>query len=124
MNCPKCRAPMEIVTYAEIVVDRCTKCRGLFFDALEPEKLKRAKGSEVIDDGDAAVGEKYDEIDLINCPRDTTRMVRMTAPRQYHLHFETCPVCFGTFFDAGEFRDWKEETLADVFRGIFAKKRA
>ena len=49
MNCPKCRAPMEIVTYAEIVVDRCTKCRGLFFDALEPEKLKRAKGSEVID---------------------------------------------------------------------------
>ena len=51
---------MEIVTYAEIVVDRCTKCRGLFFDALEPEKLKRAKGSEVIDDGDAAVGEKYD----------------------------------------------------------------
>ena len=123
MQCPKCRAPMEMVTYGDAVVDRCTRCRGLFFDALEPEKLKALAGSERIDDGDSEVGRKWDEVDRIDCPRDSTRMVRLTVPRQYHLHYEQCPVCSGSFFDAGEFRDWKEETFLDVIKSFFAKKR-
>ncbi len=124
MNCPKCTAPMEIVRFESIEVDRCTKCKGLFFDAMEPERLRKMRGSESIDIGDAELGRAQNENDRIRCPRDTTPMLRIVDPGQPHLWLESCPVCNGTFFDAGELRDWKEETLGDLVRSFFAKPRA
>jgi Zn-finger nucleic acid-binding protein len=124
MKCPKCKAPMELVRFEPIEVDRCTACKGIFFDATEAEALKKLRGSEAIDVGDAAVGKAQNENDRIRCPRDTVQMIRIVDPKQPHLWLETCPVCSGTFFDAGELRDWKHETLLDVFRGLFAKPRS
>jgi hypothetical protein len=37
----------------------------------------------------------------------------MVDPAQPDIWFESCPVCHGTFFDAGEFRDWKDRTLGE-----------
>ena len=119
MNCPKCSAAMETVEFEKIEVDRCSACRGLFFDAREAEKLKAIPGSEAIDVGRAEVGRVQNTNDRIRCPRDTTPMLRIVDPRQSHIHLETCPVCQGMFFDAGEFTDWKNETLMDVVRGWF-----
>ena len=48
INCPKCGSPMGKVTFASVVVDRCTSCRGLWFDAREHERLKDMKGSEML----------------------------------------------------------------------------
>jgi Zn-finger nucleic acid-binding protein len=124
MKCPKCGAAMETVDFEGIEVDRCTGCRGLFFDAREAEKLKARPGSEALDVGDAQVGRGHNQNGNVRCPRDTSPMVRMVDPRQPHIHLETCPVCFGMFFDAGEFSDWKSETLADVVRGWFARPRS
>jgi uncharacterized protein len=124
MKCPKCAAPMELVRFQSIEVDRCTACKGIYFDSSEADALKKLRGSEVIDVGDAAVGEKQNANDRIQCPRDTVTMIRIVDPKQPHIWLEQCPVCSGTWFDAGEFRDWKEETLADVFRGFFAKPRS
>lgn len=123
MKCPKCNAPMETVLFEGIEVDRCAGCKGLFFDLMEAERLRDKPGSEAIDVGDAEVGKAQNENDRIRCPRDTTWMIRVVDPKQPHLWLETCSVCHGTFFDAGEFRDWKHETLLDVVRGWFAKKR-
>jgi Zn-finger nucleic acid-binding protein len=50
-------------------------------------------------------------------------MVKMVDHKQPHIWYETCHSCFGVFFDAGEFRDFKEETLADYFKDLFAKER-
>ncbi len=69
MNCPKCNAGMELVTFEGVTVDRCTECRGIWFDANEQKWLKEKKGSEVIDDGDASVGRKMDKINNYECPR-------------------------------------------------------
>jgi Zn-finger nucleic acid-binding protein len=124
MQCPKCKQVMEKVVFAEIEVDRCTGCRGLFFDSREAERLKKTSGSEAIDVGDAEVGKKYNETDRIRCPRDTTPMVRVVDPKQSHIWTETCPVCFGSFFDAGEFRDFKQETFGDVLKSWFTRERS
>jgi len=35
--------------------------------------------------------------------------------------YEYCPVCHGTFFDAGEFTDFKQETVLDFIKKIFLK---
>jgi uncharacterized protein len=124
MQCPKCKEIMEKVVYAEIEVERCTRCRGLFFDAMEAERLKKLRGSEAIDVGDADLGKQYNERDRIRCPRDTTPMVRVVDPKQPHIWTETCPVCFGSFFDAGEFRDFKHETFGDVLKSWFVRERS
>jgi len=123
MKCPKCNSDMEKVTFEQIEVDRCTKCKGLWFDMLEHEHLKAMQHSESIDVGKVDIGKEYDKIDKIDCPVCQTMMMRMVDKNQPHIRYEACTSCYGVFFDAGEFRDYKEETVLDFFRDIFAKKR-
>jgi uncharacterized protein len=124
VNCPKCKSSMEIVIFEGIEVDRCTKCKGLFFDSRENERLKSMRGSEIIDSGDPAIGKKNNTIRHVSCPRDGTPMVRMVDPAQSHLWYETCSACGGVYFDAGEFRDYKDRTLFDFIRDVFARPRS
>jgi len=105
---------MEKVTYQNIEVDRCTGCQGIWFDLLEHRELKGLAGSEKIDIAEAG---------NINCPVCQTRMTRLVDVEQPHLQYESCPVCYGVFFDAGEFRDYKAETILDFFRDLSAKER-
>lgn len=123
MNCPKCNAAMELVRYGGLEIDRCTNCKGLWFAGLEKEIMEKLEGSEVIDVGDPDVGEEYDKTDRYSCPECSGAMVRMVDVRQPHIHFEQCSVCYGTFFDAGEFKDLKERTIADMFRDWLSEER-
>lgn len=123
MRCPKCEAEMQVVEYEGISVDRCSGCSGLWFDMLEHEHLKDIAGSESIDIGSAEAGKKYNEVDRIDCPVCKTQMIRMVDRLQPHIWYEACTSCYGVFFDAGEFRDYKERTVLDFFRDILAKGR-
>ena len=116
MKCPKCESAMEKVRYSGIEVDRCIKCKGIWFDILEHEDLKKIEGSESIDIGDEQVGEKYDKIRKIDCPICHTNMIPMVDKGQYHIKYEACTICYGVFFDAGEFKDFKEKTVLESFK--------
>lgn len=116
MQCPKCQGEFETVTYESIEVDRCTHCKGIWFDFLEQEDLKKIEGSENIDIGDEQTGGKYNQMRKINCPRCDVTMLAMVDKDQFHIKYESCPGCFGTFFDAGEFKDFKERTVVERFR--------
>ena len=39
MRCPKCGEQLTEVTFQDIKVDRCTDCRGVWFDPGELERL-------------------------------------------------------------------------------------
>lgn len=122
MQCPKCHASMEEVSTPEGSADRCTACKGLWFDMLEHEDLKSY--ARVIDTGDAGSAKDYNRIDRIDCPVCRgSRMIRMVDPQQPHIWFESCPTCYGRFFDAGEFRDLAEHTVRDFVRRLSAKAR-
>ena len=123
MKCPKCEAEMEKVVFQNIEVDRCTNCRGIWFDRLEHESLKQLKGSEDIDVGAPEKGKEFNRVDKINCPVCHTIMVRMVDAGQPHIWFEKCASCDGVFFDAGEFTDFKEHTLSDFIKDLMAKER-
>ena len=123
MNCPKCNDQMYAVIFDNIAVDRCVGCKGLWFDMLDHEHLKAIEGSEAIDFGDPEVGKKFNKIDDIKCPTCSAPMLKMVDRDQPHIWYEGCPSCFGVFFDAGEFRDYKEKTVVDFFRDIFTKER-
>src|SRR5258706_12333698 len=102
MNCPKCRAAMETVAFEGIEVDRCTACKGLWFDVLEKEHLNDLKGPEVIDVGErpADAGDAHRRR---LCPGWKSLMITMSEMGPPQCTSETSRAFFGTFFDAGEF---------------------
>ena len=114
---------MVKVTFADVEVDRCTCCQGIFFDEFEKAQLQKMKGADAIDIGDAKVGRQFNKVDRINCPRCSSRMIRMVDLDQPHIWFEHCTVCGGSFFDAGEFKDLKHHTILDFFRDLTVKER-
>ncbi len=124
MQCPKCEAAFEKLDFRGIEIDRCTGCRGLWFDMLEKEDMLRAAGSEKIDIGNPEDGARYDKIRDIKCPRCQGAMVKMVDKDQIHVQFESCPGCYGTFFDAGEFADLKELTVLERFTKLLNTLRS
>jgi Zn-finger nucleic acid-binding protein len=114
---------MATIVFNDVEVDRCTNCQGLWFDEFEKEALKKLKGSDAIDTGARSLGERFNKIDRINCPRCSTLMIRMVDVDQPHIWFEHCKVCGGSFFDAGEFKDLKHHTILDFFKDLAVRPR-
>lgn len=121
MHCPKCQAKMERVVIDQHEIDRCTGCRGLWFDLEEHEEAKAL--AEQVDIGDATLGSLQNAIDRICCPvcPGSQPMIRMVDARQPHIRFESCTVCYGRFYDAGEYKDFAEFTVGEWFRGLSLK---
>lgn len=123
MQCPKCDNAMETVVFKEIEVERCSHCGGLWFDMLEREDLRSLEGSEAIDTGDPREGARYNRMGNILCPVCKARVIPMVDVKQPHIWYESCQSCYGVFFDAGEFTDYKHYTVSDIFKDLFAKER-
>lgn len=123
MRCPKCRADMEQVDYEGVEIDRCTICKGIWFDAGEIELLSDKRAAAAIDVGDASVGKKSNATDDYQCPRCSGAMVGVVDARQRHIWFETCSSCNGSFLDAGELRDLSTINIADFFKDLTTPER-
>lgn len=126
MDCPKCHSPMEEQSLSTlrggVTVDRCTGCQGIWFDIGEAEMLKGKWRSEFVDSGVPTIGRKQNKIRDIDCPRCGKRMLKLNDPVQKHIQYEACED-HGMYFDAGEFSDYKHETLMDIFRDFVFKIR-
>ena len=87
MDCPKCHAEMQEHTLSTlsggVTVDRCTNCKGIWFDIGEAEQLKDKWMADYIDDGDPAVGREHNEIRDINCPRCGKKMAELMEKHDY-----------------------------------------
>jgi Zn-finger nucleic acid-binding protein len=106
---------MAVIATPEGEVDRCKQCHGIWFDAAEDSAL--LKHAATVDTGSAETGAKFNSVDRIRCPVcPNSMLLRMVDPVQPHIWFESCPTCHGRFFDAGEFRDLAELTMADLLK--------
>ena len=123
MQCPKCDSVMETVNYQRVEINRCTTCLGIWFDPGEADQLKKMGMSEFLDKGDPAVGKTYNELENVSCPLCGDTLDKVCDEKQTHIQYESCPKGHGAFFDAGEFKDWKYETLMDRLRGLFVRLR-
>jgi PAT family beta-lactamase induction signal transducer AmpG len=123
IRCPKCRADMELVMHDGVEIDRCTQCKGIWFDAGEVSLLNDPGVAAAIDTGSAGEGKHYNSIDDYRCPRCGSEMLKQVHPRQKHIWYEVCADCEGSFFDAGEFRDLSQLTLSDFFKGLLSRQR-
>jgi Zn-finger nucleic acid-binding protein len=118
MNCPKCATRMDDLRFQDVVYRRCEGCNGIWFDGVAHKALKLIPGSESIDIGTVAQGHEWDGMTGVKCPDCGRAMERMRDKYQPHIRYEACPVQDGVFFDAGEFRDFKEETVGDFIRSL------
>ncbi len=88
----------------------------------EHEDLKEI--AEGVDTGDPEVGKKYNEIGDIYCAVcPNSKMIRMVDAEQSHIWFESCPTCYGRFYDAGELIDFSEHTIGDFIKKFTVKER-
>jgi Zn-finger nucleic acid-binding protein len=120
LHCPKCKAPMEQVQVEATQVDRCTSCRGLWFDALEDQDIRGTEGAETLDtattpQAEPAKGAKGAK-GTIECPRCQARMIHMVDRMGKRIQYESCPRCHGKFLDAGEFRALEPRSVTDTMR--------
>ncbi|MEO6098141.1 MAG: zf-TFIIB domain-containing protein [Fibrobacteria bacterium] len=118
MHCPKCATKMDDLKFEGVIYRRCEGCSGIWFDGIAHKALKRIPGSDSIDIGTEAQGHELDGMTDVKCPECGRAMNRRRDKFQPHIRYETCPMQHGVFFDAGEFRDFKEETLGDFFRSL------
>jgi len=123
MRCPKCRADMEQVDYEGTEIDRCTICKGIWFDAGEIDILRGKEAATAIDIGDEKSGRESKSIDRYQCPRCSGAMVRVVDPRQTHIWYETCGSCHGSYLDAGELRDLSSQSILDFFKDLATPER-
>ena len=122
LTCPKCESPMDKVEFARVTVDRCTICGGIWFDGDEHEKLKRMTATEGIDTGGLKTGTKRERpVTEMKCPRCQGPMTVIQDAEQPHIEYEVCQDGHGAFFDAGEFRDFKEVTVFESVKGLWRR---
>ena len=91
IECPKCHTAMTDHTLSTlnggVTVDKCSACRGLWFDLGEAELLKEKWMSNHIDVGDRLMGNKHNKNRNINCPRSDRPMKRRSDPIQKHNQY-------------------------------------
>jgi Zn-finger nucleic acid-binding protein len=124
MQCPKCDGTLESKTFGgRYEVQRCDTCQGLWAhqDVL-PQMKAQWMSDAVFDSGDASRGRELDSVPG-KCPECSKDLERVADEKQKHIWLDACPSCDGVWFDAGEFTDWKHETLMDVLRGLVARVR-
>jgi len=123
MRCPKCRADMEQIDYEGTEIDRCSYCKGIWFDAGEIEFLRNKQAASALDKGSHSETKHFNLVEEYACPRCGGEMNKMVDPRQTHIWYETCSECNGSFFDAGEFLDLSTHTISDYFKRLATPKR-
>ena len=110
MNCPKCKSgPMNSETYNNVEIDRCPKCKGLFFDEGELDSILDARAGAAADGG--GFNEMADQLNMATgaCPRcEQVELKPYVGPAGVRI--DRCPQCEGVFLDQGELKTlqmWK-----------------
>lgn len=122
MMCPKCNAPMGRAVHNGIEIDRCSGCKGLWFDAGELGSLSLMEDAEMLDLGSSAVGSEFDSLHDVACPRCIGATLKpMRAKDHEHVLVDACPQCQGVFLDAGEFTTYKQTGFIPQLRSLYAR---
>ncbi|MDQ3950862.1 MAG: zf-TFIIB domain-containing protein [Gemmatimonadota bacterium] len=125
LQCPKCKSPMEQVQIEQTQLDRCTSCRGLWFDALEDQDIRGTEGAETLDgpvSGPAPAPAK-EKRSAFDCPRCKSPMIQMVDRMGRRVQYESCPRCHGKFLDAGEFKALEPRGVKATVRRFLNRKQ-
>jgi Zn-finger nucleic acid-binding protein len=116
---------MDPVQIENTQVDRCTSCRGLWFDALEDQDVRGTEAGEALDapaSGPAPAAAKVKQ-STFDCPRCKSPMIEMVDRMGRRIQYESCPRCHGKFLDAGEFKALEPRGVKATMRRLFKNRQ-
>ncbi|MEN6428279.1 MAG: zf-TFIIB domain-containing protein [Phycisphaerales bacterium] len=105
MDCPACKNAMITLELADVEIDHCIRCGGIWLDAGElellldaPERSRQVLGSFRED--------KTLQEQLRKCPICGKKMAKVIAgPSEPPLRIDQCRRGHGLWFDRGELKD-------------------
>lgn len=102
MQCPKCNVETVREIVSKVEIDRCPRCRGLWLDALELEKLIEHPPRELLGQ-DRLFAASSDPGPRLKCPRcKEVPLIKLNSRLRPGTILDSCTVCFGNWLDAGE----------------------
>ena len=128
MNCPQCQQPMVKKSRADVTIDACSQCRGLWFDSGEIDDLKDQLTPPELHwtDFDLWRHQAGFEVSLdpLHCPRCPDTALTTIADKQTETTVRFCPLCQGSWMTAEDFAgivsalssELDNLTAADYFR--------
>jgi Zn-finger nucleic acid-binding protein len=119
VKCPKCEGaglvPLEL---GDILLDRCERCAGIWFDHGELEAVIGAGGAarlELVEATDAGRGPRGP------CPRCSVEMQAVVASRAptRQVQVDRCPSCMGLWLDRKRLEQIEDSRLLLTMRELF-----
>ncbi len=103
MKCPKCESESLNEFYVEeVAVDRCSSCKGAWFDARELSELLAEVARHVATLRRGGENEQADG-KRGKCPRDGAELLRVYSSIDRSVILDACADCHGIWLDGGEF---------------------
>ncbi|NOX17519.1 MAG: zf-TFIIB domain-containing protein [Chlorobi bacterium] len=101
MNCPRCKNPMVVLELAEVEIDYCDECGGIWLDQGELELLLEAgEEKDKLLNSFAAAGSVSEE--KIKCPICGRKMEKVFIGEDKKVLIDKCKYNHGLWFDRGE----------------------
>ena len=112
MDCPNCKNPLIILELAEIEIDYCTACEGIWLDAGELELLLEdsEKKDMLLNSFDDALSSDETKI---KCPICRTKMKKVLVGEKNKITIDECKNNDGLWFDKGELLQVVQEGSID-----------
>lgn len=107
--CPRCNIPMKLQTKKGVEIDRCPKCKGIWFDANELDRLTGEKSLEGLIFTARVLGK------VLDCPVCNEKMQFVTVDG---ITVDHCQKCDGVWLDDGEMA--KLDAAADAKSHYYA----
>ncbi|MCA9169988.1 MAG: zf-TFIIB domain-containing protein [Planctomycetales bacterium] len=106
MNCPKDGTLLESVKVADIELDKCHRCDGLWFDHGELQRVRQLNVSDIEQQIEADYGDPKFVPQVpqgyMRCPRCNGRLQRRYFAGHTAVEVDTCESCHGVWLDDGE----------------------
>jgi Zn-finger nucleic acid-binding protein len=103
VKCPKC-ATDTLVDFKvdDVVVNRCSSCDGIWFDADELSQLLAEDARQVTQLRRGSLREELAGKKGV-CPREGGELLRVYSAVNRSVIIDACPDCRGIWLDGGEF---------------------
>ena len=124
MLCPQCdNTELETQAVAQIEIDRCPTCHGLWLDANELEKLVAKPPKTLLKEDRAAPAAAKDDARRLMCPRCRgTPLIKLNSLLRPGTIIDSCTVCHGAWLEAGELTRLAGQDLLGRLRQFFLGK--
>jgi len=117
IKCPKCNSSLKEIKISQVILDKCDKCKGLWFDDKELfEVLNQHNLNE--DEIKSNESSKPNCPSVNNCPKCVKPLKKIHSFSIAGLEIDICSTCNGIWLDYGEFEEIKQNQIDSQLQKI------